>query len=92
VAVFPHNYVTTIVRCRHHQISSATFCLRVDREVPGRLRCNPAGGGGGSTLGGLGPCPCTRDLDVAELQRRVNEELRRGIGEWVRRGAVVIEL
>jgi hypothetical protein len=31
-------------------------------------------------------------LDVAELQRRVNEELRRGIGEWVRRGAVVIEL
>jgi hypothetical protein len=90
----PHNYVKTIVRCRSHRCQSPEFCLRVDVEVSKPLRCPPGGGGGsgGSTLGGLGPCPCGQRLDIKELQRRVQELLHRGRGEWIHAGAVIVDL
>lgn len=64
------------------------MCLRVEREVAEPLRCSPGGSSGGSPL----DCPCGGHLDVAELSRRVAELLRRGVGEWIRRGAVVVEV
>jgi hypothetical protein len=90
--VGPHNFVKTIVRCATHRCTYAVFCLRVEREVPEPLRCSPGGGGGGgTTLGSLAPCTCTR-VNVADLQRRVNDLLRRGgLGEWIRQGAVVVD-
>jgi hypothetical protein len=90
--VGPHNYVKAVVRCRDHRSSSATICLRVEREVPEPLRCSPGGGGGGTTLGGFGPCPCTQSLTITELMRLVNEAMRRGLGQWIKLGAVVIEV
>ncbi|TCC43500.1 hypothetical protein [Kribbella sindirgiensis] len=86
----PHNFVNVVVRCRDHHISSTTFCLRVHREVPDPLRCNPGGGGGGATLGGLGPCHCTHSLSIADLVRLVEDAMRRGLGQWIRLGAVEI--
>jgi len=66
----------------------------VDREVPEPLRCSP---GGGSVGGGGGPvvpqdCPCGGRFDTGELARRVADAMRWGLGEWVRRRAVVIEV
>lgn len=69
------------------------MCLRVEREVAEPLRCSPGGGSVGSSGGGSPlDCPCGGHLDVAELSRRVAELLRRGVGEWIRRGAVVVEV
>lgn len=87
----PHNFVHTILRCQRHH-SDASLCVNVDREVPEPLRCTPGGGGGGSILGGLSPCTCGAGLDLGELRRRVAEAMRRGLGEWIRLGAVVIVL
>lgn len=86
----PHNFVNVVVRCRDHHVSSA-ICLRVHREVPDPLRCNPGGGGGGgSTLGGLGPCRCTSGVDIPDLVRRVEDAMRGGLGQWIRLGAVEV--
>lgn len=88
----PHNWVTTIIRCARHRRDCASICVRVDREVPGELRCSPSGG----SVGGVGgvshlDCPCGGRFDTEDLGRRVADALRRGLGEWIRRGAVVIE-
>lgn len=90
----PHNFVKTIVRCRSHRCESNEFCLRVDTEVPPPIRCAPGGGGGSGspTLGGMGPCPCAARVEIHDLQQRVMDLLRRGRGEWIRLGAVIVEV
>lgn len=91
----PHNWVTTTIRCARHHRDCATICVRVDREVPDPLRCSPGGGTvGGAGGGATSPldCPCGGRFDTADLTRRVAEAMRRGLGEWVRRRAVVIEV
>jgi len=90
--VGPHNWVTTIIRCVRHKRDTSTICVRVEREVPEPLRCSPGGGSvGGSGGGSPLDCPCGGKFDTSDLSRRVADALRRGLGEWLRRGAVVIE-
>lgn len=68
------------------------FCVPVDKEVPGPLRCAPppAGGSGG---GGAIKCPnghpCS--LGLSELRDRASLELEHGRGRHVKEDAVVIE-
>jgi hypothetical protein len=69
------------------------MCVHVDREVPAELRCSP--GGGSVNAGGTGSspdCPCGGQYDTADLVRRVTDALRHGLGQWIQRGAVVIDL
>jgi hypothetical protein len=65
----------------------------VDREVPPPLRCSPQGGsvGRGGGVVSAADCPCGGRFDNGDLGRRVADALRRGLGEWIRRGAVVID-
>lgn len=90
----PDNWVRTIVHCTRHHRDCPAICVKVDRQVPARLRCSPGGGtvGGGGGGGASPDCPCGGRLDISELTRRVNDAMRRGIGDWMRLGAVVIEL
>ena len=87
------NWVTTIIHCVRHNRDCPAICVRVDREVPGPLRCSPSGGsvGAAGPVGGL-DCPCNGRFDTSDLSRRVADALRRGLGEWIRRGGVVIEV
>lgn len=87
----PHNWVSTVVRCQRHGNETGTFCLYVPQEVQGPLRCTPPGGGGGGGASSVVACPCGTGLTVADLQRRVMDALRRGVGQWVKRGAVVVD-
>lgn len=88
----PHNWVKTVIRCTRHRKDCPAICVRVECEVPGPLRCSPGGGQVGA--GPVGPmdCPCGGSFDTSDLSRRVADALRRGLGEWLRRGAVVIEV
>ena len=88
VVVGPHIWVNARLTCRHGR--ERTFCVRVDREVPEKLRCSPGGGGvdGGGTLTG---CECSAGLTGADLTRLVIDAVRRGWGRWMSIGAVVVE-
>jgi hypothetical protein len=90
--VGPHNWVKTRIHCIRHNRDTSTICVHVDREVPEPLRCTPGGGsvGGGGGSSSL-DCPCGGKFDTLSLQGRVADALRRGLGEWIRLGAVVIE-
>lgn len=86
----PHNWVSTILRCARHGTETDKLCLYVPQEVQGQLRCAPTAGGGGSN--NVVACHCGTGLTVPDLQRRVMDALRRGgIGQWINRGAVVID-
>jgi hypothetical protein len=93
--VGPHNWVRAIVHCTRHHQDCPPLCVRVEAEVPEPLRCSPGGGSpgvGGGAGGGSPDCPCGGRFDWSDLGRRVADALRRGRGEWVHRGAVVIEV
>ncbi len=82
------NYVKSRLSCRHGQ--SIDLCVPVEREVPPPLRCSP---GGGSLGGGQWSlcAVCTRLLkDSLVLRELVNDQTRRGWGDHIRAGAVVI--
>ena len=72
------------------------LCVQVDRNVPEPLSCTPGGGRpvGGAPDGGSSMscsiCGMPWRMDLARLLERVNEETRRGWGEHVRDGAVVL--
>lgn len=88
----PHNWVTTVIHCARHHRDYSTICVHVDREVTPELRCTPSGGSVGGAGGGVAlDCPCGGRFDTADLGRRVADALRRNLGQWIRRGAVVIE-
>lgn len=91
--VGPDNWVTTVVHCVRHNRDCPPICVRVDREVPEPLRCSPGGGSVGSGTGGatVADCPCGGRFDTSDLGQRVADLLRRGLGQWVRRGAVVLD-
>lgn len=84
----PHNWVRTVLRCVRHGMETGELCLYVAQEVQGPLRCVPPGGGGGVSVVS---CGCGDGLSVSDLQRRVMDALRGGVGQWVRRGAVVVD-
>lgn len=87
----PRNWVTTVVHCARHRRDAATICVRVDREVPEPLRCSPSGDSNGPAPSGP-DCACGGRYDAADVARRVAELARRGgLGEWIRRRAVVVE-
>jgi hypothetical protein len=90
--VGPDNWVTTIIHCIRHNRDCSPICVRVDREVPEPLRCSPGGGsvGGGGASSPL-DCPCGGRFDTSDLGRRVADAMRRGLGQWIRRRAVVID-
>ena len=76
------NWVRTILRCPTHR-QEATYCVRVDQGVPQPLRCQPSGGRG------MPMCSCAVSVS-GDLQRLVADAVRRGWGEWIRKGAVAI--
>ena len=79
----PEFRVTTRVICDHGH--EHPLCVRVSRQVPQRLRCQPsglpddAGSGGGPT--------CHLPVDLVS---RVEYELRDNFQESLRRGYVLI--
>jgi hypothetical protein len=77
----------------HRSITETTWCVRVERGVPERLRCIPRGGGGGVS-GGEVICPaCGKScgMSTTGLERRVADALHGSVDDWIRRGAVVID-
>jgi hypothetical protein len=78
-------------RCRE----VVDLCVQVERNVPDPISCSPGGGpvggaqSGGSSLS-CSICGIPWHLDVARLVERVNAETRRGWGEHIRDGAVVL--
>jgi hypothetical protein len=87
----PDNWVTTVIRSDRHNRECPAICVRVDREVPLPLHCSPGGGNVGGETVSASDCPCGGRFDTGDLGRRVADALRRGLGEWIRRGAVVID-
>jgi hypothetical protein len=82
------NHARTRVVCRHR--NDATFCLFIEQQVHPDVACSPAPAGSG---GGEAPCGCFASLDVAALQRRANDQVRKGgWGKWAKQGAIVVEL
>lgn len=77
--------------CQHVQ----KLCVLVHRNVPQRIACSPGGsivgGGGGNPF--ILSCPncnlCWR-ITASEMQERVDDETRRGWGQHMRDGAVVL--
>lgn len=96
-----HNaYVKVRPICRRCQ-NAFEWCFRVEQNVPDPLRCPPGGapvGTGGGNGGGTDAdlrcsvCDTPWAVGVSDLQRIVNEAIRRGWGEHVRNGAVVLQL
>ncbi len=74
-------------RCRE----ALHLCMPVPREVPQPIGCWP-GPPSGSVGDGMVRCSvCDRCmLSLSELQGRVEDATRRGWGEHIRHGAVVI--
>jgi hypothetical protein len=81
------NHALTEVVCRHG--THLTFCLAIERHVPESLACTPVSG---SAAGSGTPCECFTNLDFADLQGRANDATRRGWGEWVSHGKIVIHV
>lgn len=77
-------------RCR----DVVDLCVRVERNVPEPLACAPGGAGGGGGAGGsdmsCAVCGLPWHMDTSRLLQRVNDETRRGWGQHVRNGAVVL--
>ncbi len=86
----PFNFVSVRIHCRCSEIAS--WCVRIDRNVPEPLRCTPRGGGGGGATAVLCPRCGQRCFDSpADLEAATNAATRSGWGEWIREGAVVLE-
>jgi hypothetical protein len=86
------SFVSVQLRCRCG--SSRSWCVRVDRTVPGPLRCQP-GGGGGSGGGGsgieCGQCGHACFPSVGAFESAVRSAVDRGWGRHIQAGAVVVE-
>lgn len=85
----PPNYTKVRLECRGNH-PPILLCVRVERGVPARLRCQP--GGSVSVGGGSPTCPGCSDLlqNGAKLQRVVNDTTRRGWDDHMKAGAVII--
>jgi hypothetical protein len=79
-------------RCR----KALDLCVQTQRKVPEPLECAPGGGvpGGGGGGGGQDMscafCGLPWHMDSSLLLERVNDATRRGWGEHMRDGAVVL--
>ena len=78
-------------RCRHVM----DLCVLVHRNVPQPIECSPgapiSGGGGGNPFTLSCPsCGLSWQMSVSEMQDRVDDITRRGWGQHVRDGAVVL--
>ncbi len=86
------DFVKVHIRCNRCGNLIDSACVRVDRNVPARFRCQPGGGrGGGSPQIRCPGCggPCFEDF--RELERAVAAELGGGWGRHRKRGAVLVE-
>jgi hypothetical protein len=73
-------------RCR----DAVSLCMPVPRNVPEPIACSP-GGPSGSVGDGMLRCGiCGGCMPLSELRQRVIDETRRGWGQHIRNGAVVI--
>lgn len=72
---------------------SKGWCVKTSRSVPVPLRCNPAPTFSGSGATRSIVCSCGhRCFDgPEELEQAVEALTERGWGEWIRRGAVIVE-
>jgi hypothetical protein len=78
-------------RCR----KALDLCVPVERHVPAPLACVPGGpvqGGGESGGPGMSCAVCgvPWNATVSDIERLVNDATRRGWGEHIRNGAVLI--
>lgn len=78
-------------RCQH----GMDLCVLVHRNVPQPIACSPGapisgGGGGNPYLLSCPACGLCWQMSASEMQERVNDKTRRGWGEHVRDGAVVL--
>ena len=74
-------------RCRDH----AVLCMPVTCPVPEPIACTPGGPSGAVGGDGMYRCSlCGGALPLSDLQERVEDEARRGWGQHIRNGAVVI--
>lgn len=82
------DHVLVRLQCNTRR-QEATFCVRVQTGVPAALRCTPstgAGGGGSSQL-----CDeCRALLQGDKLGQRVQDLVRRGWGDHIKTGAVLV--
>ena len=92
------NYVKVRVVC-DRCTQAFPMCFPIERHVPDEdLICTPGGapvgpGGGGGGSGLLcSVCGLRWASGVSELQQMVNDATRRGWGEHMRNGAVVLRL
>lgn len=87
-------YVKVKLICeRCHQVMD--LCVAVARNVPQPIACSPgapmSGGGGGQPFTLCCPsCAASWCMTVGQMQERVNEATRRGWGQHMRDGAVVL--
>jgi hypothetical protein len=83
------NHVKVLLKCTRHR-EFMDLCVRVQRAVPDRLRCQA--GGGAISLGTGNPlCPECQDLLQGQrLAERVNDLTRHGWSEHLSAGAVVV--
>jgi hypothetical protein len=81
------SFAKVLIQCRHHT-EYPVFCVRSNRNVPEPLACTPSTGGSG----GAGfPCTCFSSLRPGELESRL-DALTPPWGQWIRQGAVLIEI
>ena len=79
-------------RCQH----GMDLCVLVHRNVPQPIACSPGApisGGGGGVMPYTLSCPScglSWRMSVAEMQDRVDDVTRRGWGQHMREGAVVL--
>jgi hypothetical protein len=88
------DFVKVIIRCRCGEEISG-WCVRVARNVPTPLRCQPGTRGGGVEGGGSRGIFCPkghRCFDSPEDLERAVDTLasRGGWGRWQREGAVLV--
>jgi len=87
----PQNFANVKIECRCGG-RSTTWCVRIDRGVPERLRCIAGGGGGGgSSEVRCGKCGHRCFPSVSAFESAVRSAVDRGWDRHIRNGVVVVE-
>lgn len=85
------SFVNVELRCRCGV--SKRWCVRINRTVPGPLRCQPGGVGGGGGGSGIDCSRCGHCCfpTVGKFESAVESAVDRGWGRHIQAGAVIIE-
>lgn len=88
----PHNFVSVEIRCNGCG-ETMRFCGHTDRNVPGKIRCTPTGGGGGGRGNSEIRCPgCGRFCfgSTDDLNKAIAAEVRGPWDRHIKAGAVIL--